>query len=128
MLPRPSVGATLLIATANEGQGTTLLLLGSQGQLVYLPQALKGWEASHPYPGHHKEMSNGDNSLMLTTSELELAHAATNRVSSTMLPRQDAGPTVLNAATDEGQRPLSLLPQTLMGREVKGMGGGVNYF
>lgn len=83
MLPRHGVGATLLSAAADEGQG----------QLSYLPQALMAQGGEECRGGHlslaHATLWQMSNGTALLCSQLQgwLPYTSTDEVDSIVLPR-----------------------------------------
>ena len=91
--------------------GPALLYLQHQSQLHC---AAKAWDrgSSPPHPLQHhpvtsQQMSGGAISPALLPSSW-FTDAPSTRASSTVLPRQGAGPALLSAAASEGQGQLSL--------------------
>lgn len=101
VLPRRSVGSAFLSDAADKGEGQ-LQVAGSMGRRPFSPHSLHRmtegavWSAiSFSHPLH------------------QLTHASTNRVSSSVLPRQGEEPSFLSVAAGKWEGQLPHLSQAL---------------
>lgn len=91
------------------------------GQLSYLPQAVRVWEEHLSRSCHPMANEKGRSPMLIS----RLICTPLNRVTSTVLLKQDAGLTFTSATVSEGLGQFSCLPQVSRG---KGWGSNTVFF